>query len=229
MSAQHLDELRSTPLLQDASEPSFATLVRGAYVQNYPRHTELITEGERADFLHIVSSGTVELFGTWQGSESCMSLLGPNDTFILAATIKDRPYQMSARTLEKSRIILIPSSNVRDVFECEPGFAVSILDELANCYGESIQNSKNMKFRKPIERLADFVLEQHVREGASGGFALGVEKKKLASFLGMTPENLSRSFSALRGHGVEVSGQVVTLSDPNALEVLARPNALSQA
>ncbi len=203
--------------------------MRGAYVQNFPPHTELITEGDCADFLHIVSSGTVELFGTWQGRESCMSLLGPNSTFMVAATIKDRPYQMSARTLKESRIILIPSADVREVFEHEPRFTVSILDELATCYGESVQNSKNIKFRTSIERLADFVFEQHVREGCSGEFTLDIEKKKLASYLGMTPENLSRSFSALRGHGVEISGQVVTLSDHNDLEVLARPDALIDA
>ena len=42
-----------------------------------------------------------------------MATVRPISTFILAATIRDAPYLMSARTLEKSRIILIPSEDVR--------------------------------------------------------------------------------------------------------------------
>jgi CRP/FNR family transcriptional activator FtrB len=42
----------------------------------------------------------------------------------------------------------------------------------------------------------------------------------------MTPENLSRSFSALQAYGVTVQGSVVTLSNVAALEALAKPDPL---
>jgi CRP/FNR family transcriptional activator FtrB len=44
--------------------------------------------------------------------------------------------------------------------------------------------------------------------------------------LGMTPENLSRSFSALQYYGVSVQGAVVTLANIAALEQLAKPDPL---
>lgn len=216
-------EIRAIPLFANSSDTSFAALLRGAYVQNFPPHTELITEGDPADFLHVVAAGSVELFSGWADRETCMTILTPYRTFILAATIKDRPYLMSARTLTKSRIIMIPSEDIRDVFERDTDFAKAIVMEIAICYREAIRNTKNIKLRTSVERLANYIFKHHERSGATGNFTLDVEKKKLASFLGMTPENLSRAFAALKNHGVEVSGSTIRLSDPADLEAYARP------
>ncbi len=226
MPTKRFEEIRALPLFAKISDLSFATLVRGAYVQNFPPHTELVTEGDPADFLHIVASGTVEVFSKWEGRESCIDVLEPFATFILAASVRDQPYLMSARTLAKSRIIMIPSHDVREVFEQDSVFALSILEELAECYREAIRNAKNIKLRTSVERLANYVLKNQNRDGLDGSFTLTVEKKKLASFLGMTPENLSRAFSALKKHGIEVSGQTITITDPEALAVFAKPDAL---
>ena len=48
----------------------------------------------------------------------------------------------------------------------------------------------------------------------------------LASLLGMTPENLSRSLSVLADYGVETHGPEVTITRPAVLDRLARPDPL---
>ena len=53
-----------------------------------------------------------------------------------------------------------------------------------------------------------------------------MEKRRLASFLGMTPENLSRAFKGLQRHGVEVSGSHIRVLDIDALEAFAKPSRL---
>lgn len=226
MVARHLEEIRSNPLFANTDGSSLETLLRGAYVQNFPPHTELITEGEPADFLHIVSSGCVEMFSTWQDRETSMFFLCENSTFILAATIKDRPYLMSARTLTKSRVIMIPSVDIRQVFDTDPVFAKSIVDELASCYRDTVKNTKNIKLRTSIERLANYLLKVQATTGATSELTLEIEKRRIASFLGMTPENLSRAFAGLKSHGVEVDGQTVRLNDPDKLIAFAHPSDL---
>ena len=106
---QAYQEIRKLDLFSRMSDDHFIALMRGAYVQNFPAQIELITEGEPSDFLHVVLSGSVDLCSTWNGRETSMATVRPIETFILAATIKDARYLMSARTLEKSRIALIPS------------------------------------------------------------------------------------------------------------------------
>ncbi|MCB1361862.1 MAG: cyclic nucleotide-binding domain-containing protein [Rhodobacter sp.] len=218
--------VRHLDLFARMSDESFLRLTRAAYLQSFPAQLQLIAEGDPADFLHVLVSGRVELFSTWNGRETSMATVHPVSTFILAATVRDAPYLMSARTVEKSRLILIPSQDVREIFEQDIGFAKAIVNELARCYRATIRTSKNLKLRNSQERLANYLLRQLGKSGNRTRFELLAEKRRVASYLGMTPENLSRAFNALKAHGVEVDGSHVTIVDHDKLVAFACPHAL---
>lgn len=222
----HFGEIRALHLFSDMSDESFMTLMRGAYVQTFPPQIELITEGEPSDFLHILIAGSVELFSTWNRRETVMDTVLPVSTFILAATIRDAPYLMSARTLEKSRVVLIPSLDVRAVFEQDVPFARSIIVELAQCYRTVVKNTKDLKLRTSLERLANYLLRERARNAGDQSFDLPIDKRRLASRLGMTPENLSRAFKNLQAYGVRVQGARIHITDQIELERFAKPNPL---
>lgn len=221
-----LPEIRSLPLFEEMSDEAFRQLVRGAYVQTFPPLVELIAEGDTSDFLHIVLDGKVELFAAWNRRETTMATLDPLATFILAATIRDAPYLMSARTLEKSRVVMLPSEDVRAVFDTDGAFARSVVTELATCYRSVVKNSKDLRLRTSTERLANYLLRQLERTGNGTCFDLPIEKRRLASYLGMTPENLSRAIKTLGPYGVVVEGARVAVADRADLERLAKPTPL---
>ena len=218
--------IRSLDLFACMEDEHFDQLMRGSYVQNFPPMIELISEGDPSDFLHIVISGSVELFSCWNRRETTMATVWPVSSFILAATIRDAPYLMSARTLEKSRIVLLPSSDVRQVFDVDPGFARAIVTELAQCYRSVVKNTKDLKLRTSVERLANYLLRQQKRNGGKPEFILHTEKRRLASALGMTPENMSRAIKSLKPYGVEVTGNQVLIKDQDDLERFAKPSVL---
>lgn len=224
MRPDDIPELRGLELFRDMAAENFEALARAAYVQTFPPQVQLITEGDPADFLHVLLSGQVELVATWSDHETVMATLRPVSTFILAATVRDRPYLMSARTLEKARIALIPSEDVRAIFERDGAFARAVVVELAACYRTAIKTTKDLKLRSAIERLANYLLRQRNRLGPS--FDLPIEKRRLASYLGMTPENLSRAFGTLTQYGVRVEGPAVFIADAADLTRLARPTPL---
>ena len=219
-------EIRALNLFAGMEEANFQSLMRGAYVQNFPPQIELIGEGEPSDFLHVVLSGSVDLFSTWNRRDTNMATVRPISTFILAATINNAPYLMSARTLEKSRIVLIPSQDVRTIFDVDRNFARAIVTELAQCYRSVIKAQKDLKLRTSLERLANYLLRQQRRAGGGAAFNLDYEKRRLASVLGMTPENLSRAFKGLQPYGVSVEGTRISISDQADLERFAKPNPL---
>lgn len=226
MAGSEYQDIRQLDLFARMADAHFTSLMRGAYVQNFPAQIELITEGEPSDFLHIVLSGSVDLFSEWNGRDTSMATVRPVSTFILAATIRDAPYLMSARTLEKSRIALIPSQDVRAMFDVDGNFARAIVAELAQCYRAAIKTQKDLKLRTSLERLANYLLRQQRQAGGGAVFELDFEKRRLASVLGMTPENLSRAFKSLQPYGVTVNGTRITIDNQEDLERFAKPNPL---
>ena len=226
MAESFYPEVRALDLFSEMDPGNFNALMRGSYVQNFPPQIELITEGDPSDFLHVILSGAVELFSTWNGRETSMATVRPVSTFILAATIRNAPYLMSARTLEKSRIALIPSQDVRSVFDSDGNFARAIVTELAQCYRSIVKAQKDLKLRSSLERLANYLLRQQGYAGGGATFELPFEKRRLASLLGMTPENLSRAFKALQPYGVTVDGNCIHVHDQADLQSFAKPSLL---
>lgn len=226
MRPQDLLEIRHLPLFRDMMQANFQALMQGAYAQSFPAGLELMRQGDPADFMHVVIEGSVELYSHWGGRECTMAVVRPVGTFILAACIKDAPYLMSARTLDRSRIVLVPSSDLRAIFRIDPEFAVSVIQELAGCYRSVVRHAKGLKLRTSRERIASYLLHQSMLAGNVASYALPVEKRLLASYLGMTPENLSRALKTLEGDGVKLDGTRVIITDRAKLTALAQPDRL---
>lgn len=219
-------QIRHLHLFRDMAQASFAELMASSYVQTFPQGLEMIRQGDPADFLHIVMEGSVELVGQWAGRECTMAVVSPVSTFILAACIRDAPYLMTARTLERTRIVLVPASDLRAMFRRDTEFAVAVINELAACYRTVVRSAKNLKLRNSRERVAAYLLRQSMLAGAVASYTLPVEKRLLASYLGMTPENLSRTLKALEADGVKVDGARVIITDRDKLSALVKPDML---
>ena len=218
--------LRRLPLFREMMTPTFDTLMQIAYSQSFPPQLELIRQGEYADFLHILVEGSVELHATWNGRRTVMGVVQPVSTFILAACVCDAPYLMSARTLERAKVVMIPVADVRVALRHDPDFAMAAMRELANGYRGFVRQTKNLKLRNSAERLAAYILYRSRHEGDADSIVLPVEKRHLASFLGMTPENLSRSMKALQADCLAVQGMRLAITDRTRLMAVASPDAL---
>ncbi len=221
-----LSAVRALALFRDMSDETFAKLIKGAFLQRFPGKVELIFEGEPADFLYVIVEGKVELFATANRRETTIIIVKPVATFILAAAVKDAVYLMSARTLEPSRLFMIPSANVRQIIDTDPAFSRAMAQEFATRYRDLVRAIKNQKLRTGVERLANYLLVHRKEENGEAAVTLDIEKTVLASLLGMTPENLSRAFATLRPYGVEVDGPRIRLTKLKDLEVLAKPTPL---
>ncbi len=218
--------LRRLPLFREMTTPTFDKLMEIAYVQTFPAQLELIRQGDFADFLHVIIEGSVELRAAWNGNSTVMGIVHPVSTFILAACVCDEPYLMSASTLERSQIVMIPAADVRVALRHDPDFAMAAMRELAEGYRTFVRHAKNLKLRSSQQRLAAYILHQSRCNSDATTIVLPVEKRHLASHLGMTPENLSRSMKALQDHGVAVQGMRVTIIDRGRLAAVAVPDPL---
>lgn len=226
MRPQDVGEVCGLDLFRNCSAATFNDLVGAAFLQWFPAGVELIRASDPADFLHVVVEGTVELFAEHNGRETTMAFARPLGAFILAAVLRDAPYLQSARTLERSRVLMVPAASVRDAIAADHGFASAVIAELAAGSRDLVRHLMDQKLRSGVERLANWLLRAHEEQGGNGTVDICVEKRILASRLGMTPENLSRAFRTLKPYGVCVDGASVAIADRNDLALIAKPSPL---
>ncbi len=224
MRAEDVPVVRKLALFANMEEAHFASLINAAYLQRFPPQVQLITEGETADFLYVVVEGQIELFGEANRRETTLDIVQPVETFVLAAVLTDRVYLMSGRTLEPSRLLMIPAEDIRSMMGQDAAFARAIVREIAIRDRSMVRALKNQKLRTGVERLANYVLSQHAAQGGNGSLTLPIDKRVLASLLGMTPENLSRAFGTLAPYGVAVDGPTIRLTKIKDLQTLAKPH-----
>lgn len=224
MRTDELEQARKLSIFQNVDKGRVDAMLRVSFLQKFPAGVVLVNEGDAADFLHVVVDGKVEVFSSYRDRETTVAVLGPGHCFITAAVVVDRVYLKSARSLTSARILLIPADAVRSCFAEDAAFARCLASDLAGAYRMVVKELKNQKLRSGLERLANWLLTYRAEMGNVGRFELPFEKKVLAARLGMAPEVLSRSFSALAPYKVKVSGSTVEIRDVEALTRLAQPS-----
>lgn len=217
-------EIAKLPLFCEMADEQRDRIFEASLLQVFPPQLTLFEVGQSADFLHVLVDGLVELYTSNAGRDTTIAIVEPVRSFILAAVIADMPYLMSARTLSPSRILLVPVGILREVICADQALMQEALNELALGYRGMVRSITDLKLRQSTERLGNFLLLQSGRARNADDFTLRFEKRLLASLLGMTPENLSRSFAALGKHGLRMDSSRVHIDDREALIQFAKPD-----
>jgi CRP/FNR family transcriptional activator FtrB len=212
------DWIARHPVFQSLPADDLEVLLAGAVVQDLPAETILFSQGEKPDFLHILIDGRVGLIGVGMDDKQVVvEFMEPGESFILAAVLTDAPYLMAARTIQRSRVLLIPAKALREHVSANAKLAVGMLASLSRHYRMMVRQIKDLKLNSATERLGCYLLALGEQRGAGTDgpvtVTLPVEKALLATRLGTTPENLSRAFANLRPAGVRTSGCTVTITD----------------
>jgi CRP/FNR family transcriptional activator FtrB len=215
------DRVRSIPLFQNLSDRCLPALLKSASIRYFPARAMLFAEKSRANTLYTLLRGAVELFSEHHDRRSTIAIIRSVKP-VLLTSIADDLNPVSARTLERSELLLLPLKVVHELIDSDGAFARAVTCELARDLRAIIEDFKNQRLRTSIERLAEWILRSDEDAGGNGRFVLPYGKGILASHLGMAPENLSRNLASLAAIGVAVRGRQVSFTDRTGLADLAR-------
>ena len=137
--------------------------------------------------------------------------------------VSDQPYLNSARTLSDSRVLLIPAQSVRAIFKQDIAFARIVAQELAIAYRSTVKKLKGYMARSSVQRVANWILAEAKRDSSQANIIVPFDRGTLASHIGTTRENLSRSLAMLTEHGVRIRGRDIVIDSKELLEAFARP------
>lgn len=227
MDPKDLERLSAIPLFSDLSTDTLRELTNGAFLQRFPSETVLCRQGELPDFLHVLLEGSVQLIAaSLDGRETVVEILKPVDAFMPAAVLANKPYLISAKVVDAARIVLLPAQALRDQIARDPQLSLAIIASLARQYRGMLRQVKDLKLRTSTQRLGCYLLALAEEAGGNGAVELPHDKRLIAARLGMTPESLSRAFSALRKMGMEVHGNRIVLKDADRLREYCIPDRL---
>lgn len=210
------------PLLAGLPRQEVDRLLEFGSVQRYPRGTTLFDEGEYADKLHILLSGTVEIFSTCRGREWGVFLMNSGDVLMPVAVLYSEPYLSSARTVTSARVLLLDAERVRARAAASAEFAIRLGRSVAAQLRMSMRQVLELKCRNAAQRLGSFLLKLSDREGIAA--ELPMPKRNLAARIGMTPETLSRTLQVLADNGLVVRGRQIIVRDRSRIQKFCGPD-----
>lgn len=208
---------RLTPEQQDA-------VAAFAHPVDVPQGALLHGSGEATRVLFVVHQGHLRITHTSPGGhQRLLRVTGPGDVVGEHAFLTGEPPSYQVDALEPARVCAFASTDLARLVATYPAIAVGMLRSLSERLTDAERRLTQTTVDVPT-RLAAYLLDLPTRSGDSLGVRLPWPKKDVASYLGTTPESLSRALDRLQKAGtIRVNGAEVELLDPAGLESLAEP------
>jgi CRP/FNR family transcriptional regulator, transcriptional activator FtrB len=224
--AEDRRRLRRLPLFAGASDATVQDLLARTPICVVQRHQLAVREGAIPNSVIAVLSGRLALSTQISGDEPVVIGIVSRDELLMpGAAIVASPYPLSARAIEEARVAIVPLAELWAATERDRGFAMDLARLASGEWQGLLAMLKDYRLRSAPQRFAAYLVrlakESGRPESGAAEIELADDRKTLASLLGMTPENLSRTIAQFRERGVVVSGRLVTIADVAALATFA--------
>lgn len=156
----------------------------------------LYREGGSSDSLYIVNRGSVKIYRLSEsGKEQLIRILNPGDFTGELALFREAHNEGYAEAMSESDVCMIKRDDFNALLQKYPTIALKVLSEFANRLGALETQTTRFATEKVETRLAMFLAECQEKAHGSPNIELPMSKKNLASYLGTTPETLSRKLT----------------------------------
>jgi len=211
-----------SPVHQALASISWLSLVPGvtigrlashAVLHRVPSGSLLFEQAETPAFAQFLLAGSIGLLGVRGTEETLIEVLRPVDMVIPAAVLNREPYLMRARVDEEAQLLMVQADAFRAAIATDHALCLAVLACQAAQFRRQVRNAKNLKLRSAEERVGRYLLSLVEAAATADAVRLPLEKRLIASQLGMTRETFSRTLAAMARHGLRITGDVVNVED----------------
>jgi len=217
--------LQSTSLGKCLSEAQMEILAKSVIEKKYRAGQFIVGDGQEIRDFYIVASGTIKMSkSSHDGKEQILCLLGPGQLFGMCAVFSDYIFPANAMTLEKSTLLVIPDTVLKDLAREDPTILFNMLFILSSRLKEAMLLIESLSLMEVPKRVAYFLLFSNLKHACSEGAIakLTISQRELSKILGTSPETISRVLKKLAGENIiRVTGRNIRILDCEALEELA--------
>jgi CRP/FNR family transcriptional regulator, cyclic AMP receptor protein len=194
--------LKNVSLFEGLSQSQLDRLTERAVTRSYPKGAIVISEGDEAGTLFILSQGSVKVYLSDEaGREVILSTLGPGEYFGELALLDDTPRSASVATCEPCKLMLVQKSALRELIVSEPETSLQMLRGLATRIRRLTDNVRTLALLDVFGRLVHTLEELSVEKDGIRVIEQRLTQQDLASRIGASREMVSRILTDLTRGG----------------------------
>ncbi|AEB72705.1 Crp/Fnr family transcriptional regulator [Lentilactobacillus buchneri] len=218
---QALECVNLVPMFHSLPEEQKTEVAKLVVQHNYPKGTIIYLAGDKVGHFMILEAGQVKISQVAaNGKEQLLKVLQPGDFDGEAALFNGDQRNVTATALVDSNVCQIEQGAFQKLLQKSPQLSVSLLATMSQQIN-SLQEEKTLSSTADMAgKLAKYLVET----GAAldeNPFKLPLKKKDIATYLGTTPETISRTFKQLTSKGlIEAKGSQVKIIDEDGLDML---------
>lgn len=192
-----MEELAQVSIFQKLSSEDLAKLVKIATKRSFPVGTVVFFEGDRADALYVILTGSVKVYRTFDdGREKVLATLGHGDFFGEYAILDGHPRSASVTAIAPTEMLSIAQRDFRTFANGSPDVLWKVIEAVCERLKTVTEAHLDTSFRDVPYRLTQAIVrlaEKHGRATAEGcRLDVNMKPKDLASLAYTTPERVSR-------------------------------------
>lgn len=198
-----LDCIHNIPLFDILDEEQKTLVFNLVRHKSFVAGETIYRPGEKANSIYIISFGKIRIYRLAEnGKEQLIRMLIAGEFTGELALFKQSEYEAFAEALEPTMICMIKHSDFKELLIKHPTVSTKMLELLANRLSNSEQQATWIGTETVKERIIHFLTRSAViNEKGDSVVLLSLTKRNLASYLGTTPETLSREWTKLELDG----------------------------
>ncbi|MEO9869228.1 Crp/Fnr family transcriptional regulator [Ekhidna sp.] len=193
-----MDEIRqSLPFL---SNELITKIKEVSTINEIPKDTEILREGQFVKVIPVVLSGLVKVFSRFGDKELLLYYIRPKESCIMsfASSLENDPSKVFAKTEEDSKVLLLPVKEVSNWIQQFPSINTLFYQQYNLRYSELLDTINHVIFDKMDKRLNDYLVE---KSKLTKQHFIKISHRQIASELGTAREVISRVMKKLENEG----------------------------
>lgn len=215
--------MRDMVLFANLTEADFEQMHTPIDDLEYPPDTQVIQQGDEANYLYTVRSGLLKIvYVNADGSQRILRILRAGDLAGLEASLEST-YHHTVVTLSHARVCRIPLSTLRDLSSRSESVRGNLMEKWAGALRESETWFAEMNTGAARQRVARLLLA--MRQKTAPHMSMLFKREDMGAMLDLTLETSSRVISSFIREGLlarpDAAHGPVRILDPHALQAVA--------
>ena len=189
------------PIFNHLEQHEMIEIVKTARMVTFPRGSIIYRAGEKSDSLYIVHEGKVKIYRLSEsGKEQIIRFLQPGDFTGEHALFSQSVHDEYAEATADSNLCVVNQSDLHEFLLTYPSISLKVLAEFSKRIRHIEEQATRFATEAVETRIAHY-LASLSKQTNSQSIALPMTRKELASYLGTSPETISRKLAEFEDSG----------------------------